>query len=250
MNKTTLQQVLTYPGLEEKEVEVYIASLKIRKPTPQTISKEIGMPRPSVYRMLESLVKKGLVGKVKEDKKSVYVPEDPQAIIARLKLQTASIQNIMPDLKELATIYRNRPTMRFFEGREGMKRVCDDVLSTNERELLSFSSIEKWIEALPDYFPAFLKKRIRKGMAVRILSPKSERGVERKKIEKDELRNIKFISDEMAEKLGVINGHIFIYADRIAFISFDSDQNSIIIENQALANVQRSLFEIAWESIK
>ncbi|MBO06404.1 MAG: hypothetical protein CMI58_05160, partial [Parcubacteria group bacterium] len=69
-------------------------------------------------------------------------------------------------------------------------------------------------------------------------------------IEKEELREIRFISDELAKKVGVIQGHIFVYADRVAFISSDSDQNSVIIENQALANVQRALFEVAWESVK
>jgi len=31
---------------------------------------------------------------------------------------------------------------------------------------------------------------------------------------------------------------------------FEVDQTSVIIENKALANVQRSLFEIAWETLK
>ena len=250
MNKDTLQKALTYPGLSKKEADIYLSSFEIKHPTPMNIAKETGMPRPSVYRVLESLVEKGLMGKTTKDKHSIYVPEDPRAIVSRLKLQASSIQNVMTELHDLSTIYRNRPTIRFFEGREGMKRVLDDVLATNEKEILSFSSIERLFETLPDYFPAFVKSRRRKGMRVRVLSPKSKKGLERKAIEKEELREIRFISDELAKKVGVIQGHIFVYADRVAFISFDSDQNSVIIENQALANVQRALFEVAWESVK
>jgi len=248
MNKTELKQALSYPGLSEKEVSVYLASLEQKEPTPLTLAKETGLPRPTVYRILESLVEKGLVGKVTKGKRVLYVPEDPRAIVSRLKLQASSVQNVMSELRDLATIYRNRPTMRFFEGREGMKRVCEDVLSTNEKELLSFSSIEDLFTMLPDYFPAFVKSRIRKGMSVRVLAPKSKKGEERKAGGKKEMREIRFVSNELAEKIGVIHGHTFVYADRIAFISFDSDQNSIIIENPALADLQRALFEVAWSA--
>ena len=114
MNKIHLEQVLTYPGLTQKEVSVYLSSLGVKRPTPQTISKEVSIPRPSVYRILESLVEKGLMGKVKEDKQNVYVPEDPRSIVEKLKLQANSVQNVMDELRDMATIYRNKPTLRFF----------------------------------------------------------------------------------------------------------------------------------------
>jgi HTH-type transcriptional regulator, sugar sensing transcriptional regulator len=249
MNKSSIAEALTYPGLSDKEVSVYLASLEIKKPTPQLVAKQTGMPRPSVYRILEELVEKGLMGKVEEGKRFMYVPEDPHVIVARLKLKAESVQSIMPELKNLAAIYQNRPTMRFFEGEEGMKRVCDDVLLTGE-ELLAFSSIEEIFEALPDYWPNFIKRRVQKKLFARIISPKGHKGMELKPLEKQEYRKIRFISESLAKKIGVIQGHVFIYKDKIAFLSFDSDKTSVIIENAALAKVQKSLFEIAWEAAK
>jgi HTH-type transcriptional regulator, sugar sensing transcriptional regulator len=250
MNKLHLEQVLAYPGLTKKEVSVYLASLGVKKPTPQTISKEVSMPRPSVYRTLESLVEKGLIGKVKEDKQTVYVPEDPRSIVEKLKLQASSVQNVMEELRDLATIYRNRPTVRFFEGPEGVKRIFQDILLVDDKELLAFSSIEELLKALPDYYDTFMKTRIKRKIMARIISPKDNEGVKLQDVGKQEYRKIKFIPSDLAKKLGVIGGHVFIYRDRVALISFESDKTSVIIENQALANVQRSLFEIAWESIK
>ncbi len=250
MNKTHLEQVLSYPGFTKKEVAVYLSSLGVKKPTPQTISKETNMPRPSVYRILESLVEKGLMGKVKEDKHNIYVPEDPRSIVEKLKLQTTAIQNIMPELRDLATIYRNRPTVRFFEGHEGVKRIFQDILLVDDKELLAFSSIKELQEAMPDYNSIFMSTRIKRKIHARIISPKDEKGVKLQELGGQEFRKIKFIPEELAKKIGVIGGHVFIYKDRVALISFESDKTSVIIENQALANVERSLFEIAWESIK
>ena len=249
MNKTVLEEALTYPGLSKKEVAVYLACLGIKKPTPQTIAKETGIPRPTVYRELESLVTKGLMGKIKENKHYIYVPEDPRSIVERLKLQADSVQNVMAELRDLATIYRNRPTVRFFEGKEGVKQVFQDILHTGDKELLAFSSIRELLVAIPEYFNIFMKSRIRRRIMARIISSKDKEGTELQNTSKTDFRKIKFIPDNLAKKLGIIGGHMFIYRDRVALISFESDQTSVIIENQALANVQRSLFEIAWDSI-
>lgn len=250
MNRDVLKQVLAYPGLSKKEAEIYLLALETHKPTPLNLSKETYLPRATIYRVMEDLVGKGLMGKVKEGKQTLYVPEDPRNLVERLELQSSAIQNVMGELHELATIYRNRPTVRFFEGEEGVKRIFNDILQIDEKELLAFSSIKELLKALPDYYSTFMKTRIRRRIHARIISPKDAEGVQLQASGQEEHREIKFIPDELAKKLGVIGGHVFIYGDRVALISFESDQTSVIIENKALANVQRSLFEIAWESIK
>jgi hypothetical protein len=140
--------------------------------------------------------------------------------------------------------------VRFFEGYEGIKRIFQDILLVDEKELLAFSSIKELLTALPDYYSLFMKTRIRRRINARIISPQDEEGMKLKASGKEEHREIKFIPDELAKKLGVIGGHVFIYGDHVALISFEKDQTSVIIENKALANVQRSLFQIAWELIK
>ncbi len=250
MNKDLLKQVLTYPGLSKKEAEVYLTSLEVYKPTPLNVSKETYLPRPTIYRIMEDLVEKGLMGKVKEGKHTIYVPEDPRVLVEKLRLQSSSIQNVMTELHELATVYRSRPTVRFFEGPEGVKRIFQDILLLDDKELLAFSSIKELLKALPEYYSTFMKTRIKRKICARIISPKDEEGIKLSEVAEKEYREIKFISDALAKKLGVIGGHVFIYADHVALISFDQDQTSVIIENKALANVQRSLFEIAWETLK
>lgn len=52
----------------------------------------------------------------------------------------------------------------------------------------------------------------------------------------------------------VLSGRFFIIQtklkNRVALVSFDTDQTSVIIENKALASTQKALFETAWELIK
>lgn len=240
---------MAYPGLTKQEAETYLASLEIGKPTPLSVSRETGRPRPTVYRIMEELVEKGLMGKIREGKHTLYVPEDPRALVEKLKLQMSSIQNVMTELRELATIYRNRPTVRFFEGSEGVKRIFQDILLLDNKELLAFSSIKELLKAMPEYYSTFMKSRIRRRIHARIISPKDDEGIKLQSKGASEYREIKFIPDDLARELGVIGGHVFVYGDRVALISFESDQTSVIIENKALANVERSLFEIAWKSI-
>ncbi|MFZ2522812.1 MAG: helix-turn-helix domain-containing protein [Minisyncoccia bacterium] len=250
MNRQHLEQALSYSGLSGKEASVYLTSLGIKKPTPLSVAKGCGIPRPTVYREMESLVKKGLMGKVKENERVVYVPEDPRTIVEKLKLQTSSIQNVMTELRDLATIYRNRPTVRFFEGHDSIRRIFEDIFLVEDEEVLAFTSIKELFKVFPDYYSLFVKRRIKRKIRGRIITPKDSEGEKLRESRREEFRDIRFIPDKLAEKIGIIGGHMLIYKDRVALVSFDTDQTSVIIENQALANVQRSLFEVAWESLK
>lgn len=243
MDKSALEKALAFPGLDEHESQVYLTTFELKRPTPLRIAEHIGMPRPTVYRILESLVKKGLMGVVVEGKRRVFVPEKPSVIIHRLKLQASAIQNLLPDFEALYAIYRGRPKIRLFDGREGMKRVCDDILITNAKELLSFSSVTNLFAFLPDYFPAFVKKRIQKKIRARVLALPSPKAMERKRLGAKELREVRFLPQGFPF---VFDGLTFIYGDRVAFMSFRGDQNAVIIEHPELANVQRALFEAAW----
>lgn len=250
MNRDLLRGILAYPGLSKKEAEVYLASLEVGRPTPLSVSKETFLPRPSIYRIMEGLVEKGLMGKVKEGKHTIYIPEDPSSLLERLRLQTAAVQNAMSDLRELATIYKNRPTVRFFEGRESIKRIFEDIFHNEPKEVLAFTSIDDLYSIFPDYYSFFVKRRVKRGIKGRIIAPLDKEGEKLLATKDEELREIKFISKELAKKIGIIGGHMLIYKDRVALVSFDSDQTSVIIENKALASAQKALFETTWELIK
>jgi len=250
MNKSHIETAISYSGISKKESVVYVTSLGIKKPTPLLVSKECGMPRPSVYREMESLVRKGLMGKVREDKKIIYVPEDPRTIVEKLKQQTQSVQNMMGELRDLATVYRNRPTVRFFEGKEGIKRIFEDIFLVEKKEVLAFTDVKELYKIFPDYYTFFVKRRVKRKIFGRIIAPKDDTTEEISESKKEEFRDVRFIPEKIMKKIGNLKGHMLIYKDRIALVSLESDEISVIIENEALSNVQRSLFEIAWESIK
>ncbi len=250
MNRDTLKQILTYPGLSRKEVEVYLASLEVGKPTPLSVAKETFLPRPTIYRIMEDLVEKGLMGKVKEGNHTLYVPEDPRTLLEKLRLQASAVQGVMAELRDLATIYKNRPTVRFFEGRESIKRIFEDIFQVESEEVLAFTSIKELYEVFPEYYSFFVKRRVKKGIRGRIIAPLDSEGEMLREKQSEELRDIKFIPETLAKQIGLIGGHMLIYKDRVALVSFDTDQTSVIIENKALANVQRALFETAWGLIK
>ncbi len=250
MNRDSLKQILAYPGLSRKEVEVYLASLEVGKPTPASVAKETFLPRPTIYRIMEDLVEKGLMGKVKEGNHTLYVPEDPRTLLEKLRLQASAVQGVMGELRDLATIYKNRPTVRFFEGRESIKRIFEDIFQNEPEEVLAFTSIKELYEVFPEYYSFFVKRRVKRGIRGRIIAPLDNEGEKLREKRAEELRDIRFIPEELAKQIGLIGGHMLIYQDRVALVSFDTDQTSVIIENRALANVQRALFETAWGLIK
>ena len=51
---------------------------------------------------------------------------------------------------------------------------------------------------------------------------------------------------ELVPSLGEFHGDIIIYANRVVFLTFVGKTVAVIIENQALADTTRVLFEAAW----
>lgn len=243
MNKEALEKALAFPGIDERESAVYLAALEIKQPTALRVAQHTGISRPTVYRVLESLAQKGLMGRVNDGKHTVFVPENPKTIIYRLNLQATAVKNILPSLNDIYAIYRNRPKVRLLEGKEGMKRVCEDILATDTKELLAFSAVINLFKLLPTYWPAFVKKRKHQGIKARVIAPKSPESLERKRLGPRDMRQVRFIPKQFMRDF---DGLTFIYADRVAFFSLRGDINAVIIEHRELAEIQRTLFEIAW----
>ncbi|MBD3360629.1 hypothetical protein GF366_02380 [Candidatus Peregrinibacteria bacterium] len=76
----TIQKILTEIGLSEKETQVYLALLQLEHTTVQWIAKKTNLNRTTIYDILESLQKKGLVRFYVKDKTRYYIAAEPERL--------------------------------------------------------------------------------------------------------------------------------------------------------------------------
>lgn len=121
-----LEKYLQEIGLNEKEAALYLALLQVDNDSVANISKKTKINRSTVYFVLESLEKKGLVSEVRLDKKVHYAAESPERLetfVERQKVvleeHAARLKDIIPQMKSVQREQGERPIVKFFDGRDG-----------------------------------------------------------------------------------------------------------------------------------
>ncbi len=233
-------------GLTEKESRVYLALLELGEATIGAIAKKSAIKRTTLYDVVENLKKSGLVGSVKKGKKSLYFAEDPRTLEGKLEEKRESLQKMLPELLSIANFLDNKPKIRFYEGKEGIKEVYKDTLKHKDQELLAWVSEEAVsafdLEFLSSYY---LPRRIEKKIWVRAIAPKLPYMEQYQGEDVASLRRTKLIDPEDFPLLVEIN----LYGrNKIGIMSF-SEQTSLIIESDRIFRTLKSIFEHQWSSL-
>ena len=72
-----LEKYLQEIGLSDKEASVYVALLQVDNDSVLDLAKRTKINRTTIYPVLESLAKKGLISEIKIDKKVRFQAEPP-----------------------------------------------------------------------------------------------------------------------------------------------------------------------------
>lgn len=243
--KLKIQSALEKIGLTQKEASVYLTLTEIGEALPSVIAKKAKLKRPTTYIILDQLVEKGLVGHLKKHDQKVFSAIEPSFLLDYEKKKLEELEEVIPDLKALKTLYKKAPNISLFEGDEGIIQILDDSLSAkNEIYCWSNTGLAS-STALHQYHPFFLKKKIQKKIHSKCLFTYDQNGLTFKKNSKEELREVYLVPIEKFPFENEIN----IYDDKISIISL-KDKIGVIIQNQNIADTQRAIFNLGFEYAK
>jgi len=133
------QKHLEYLGLTEKEAVLYSTLLKLDKSSAVSLSKKTNLKQPTVYVILDQLLKKGLVRQVQVGKRPFYEAESPEALrmlIEKEKVEMNNkikrVENIIAELKTIDKEDGARPVVRFYEGKDAIKQSIEEYVSLED----------------------------------------------------------------------------------------------------------------------
>ena len=128
-----LENSLIDLGFDEREASVYVSLLQVDTASVIQIARKTDINRSTVYTVLDSLAKKGLVSEVRVGKKIHYQAEKPERLETYVEQQqlllaeqSKRLKDIIPMLKTVSRETGERPVVKYFEGRSGI------VASTEE----------------------------------------------------------------------------------------------------------------------
>jgi len=247
---TLLQQALNQLRFSPKETKVYLALLELGKGTVTKITRKAGLNRTTGYDILNNLLNKGLISISGKEPKQEYLAEPPDKILTMLSQQMKKIQNQLKQAKKLLPQLKSihnkddRPKIRFYEGKKGLRQVYEDTLTSKET-IKAFAAVNDIHNTLPNYFPKYYKRRAKKGINIKAIIPNTKMAQERIAHNKTEKRQAILIP---ADKF-YFSPEINIYDNKIMIASW-REKLGIIIESAEIADALKKVFKLAWLGAK
>ena len=239
-----IEEILGSLGLRKDEIRLYLTLLEVPPATVSELARETGIHRPLIYRALPSLQEKGLISIVIKGKQKRYTAESPTRVEKLFRKLEQSFSALLPALETSYTNREDRPVMKYYEGREGIRRVFDDLLDTLKKgEVFYRYSSRRATEDGEKYLPRnYRERRDQKQLERFVITNEATSREKRKRLE----RALKVIPG----KYGSFEYDVtqIIYGSKVAFIDYGSETASII-ENPQMAAFQKHLFRVFFDSL-
>lgn len=248
MNKE-IKQILQSLGLEKEEIAVYLAGLELGEESVQNLAKKAGTKRPTTYKIIESLIEKGLVYQTFKGKKRLFGTDSPEKMLISLRQKERDFQKILPELNSIYNYSETKPKIKFYEGISGAIAVYEDTLKSTQKgeTILTYTNIERLFKFFPKgYAETYFKRRIENNVKAKVIALDSPESREWKNNASKELRDIILAPKENFDFFGDTE----IYANKVALISYQENFLAIIIESETIANMHRFIFNLAWNGLK
>ena len=239
-----LETELTKAGLGDSEARVYLYLLEHGVATPSKIAKGTRILRSNCYHLLQSLKEKGLIEDEKKGKRVAYLARDPNALLASLERKREAVAKLLPDLRALAAIEKNKPSVRFFSGWEEVKELYK--LSLLTEECWGLGSLNK-LDEVDTKFLDWYKREVahRKIIYHDVVSRASEKGAK----EWREAVGALYTAKLLPAKYPDFNTDILIWDDKIAVVVLEPPIFGTLITSPHLAKTFKTVCTALRESI-
>lgn len=242
--------ILIHAGLDEKEALVYEALLELGKATVKKLVDVIRLKRGDVYNVLYRLLKKKLISETVERGTAHFVLEHPVRIAEMIEERKRSfakteesLAELMPKMKAQYLVASERPTIQFYEGEAGLKKIYEDTLAVADKKayLVRTHNAMVYSDLFGDWFRSYLERRAAKGITLYALTPDHFDACHDPAI--DAAR--KMVRTWIRPEDYTTQMEVTIFGNTTCFISYGIETFAIALEHAPLAQAMKELFALA-----
>lgn len=243
-------QILIDLGLTEDEATIYNSLLEWGQMPARTIALRANVGRQLTYKVLDDLIKKGIVEKKEVGTKILlFIPVHPRELEKLLEKKKEEVENIKKNLDESLgsmiskyNLFIGKPNVQFFEGKEGILKVAQDSLSS-KTDICSFVDTDALLEIYPELNKEYVNKRLKNNVKKKIISTDSP--IVREAVKNDD----KNLTEQRIVKQKIHFATIvMIYDNKVSFITLDPKRNiGIIVEDPDIYRTNQAIFDYIWD---
>lgn len=234
-------------GLGEKEAIVYLALLQVDSDSVVNIAKKTKIKRPTVYIVLESLAKNGLVSEVEIGKKTHYAAEPPERLETYVERQRVildeharRLKDVIPQIKSVQRESGERPVIKFFDGKEAAFQDSLTFFSSSEtKEDTGYFAFNR--DLIEEIFTQNEIETIAQDRPTRKIKAISVYNYSKRELPSDNLSD----RTRVDIKDFPIKCDLSVYEDRIHFVTLGKRVSSISIKSRDVADTLKTLIKLA-----
>jgi len=238
-----IEESLKNFGLNEKQAKVYLACLELGSASVAEVAEKSQVKRTSIYNFLEELINKGFVSELRQNDEILLIAEEPQILIKKAQQQLLDTQQIFPELLAMFNRPGNKPKVHFYQGVAGLKKIYEDTLNQTQ-PIYAFTDYEKMMPVMEQYLLNYPEERSKRNIFFRSIAKEGEWANKMSKKNKEHKRELKLISGYPFET------EINIYGNKVALLSFQKPYAGVIIEDLAIAQTLKSIWQLLWNNLK
>ena len=244
-----IHKLMEIMGFTDKKARLYLALLEAGEVTVTELAKKSKLKRTTVYNIMPELQQDGLVKTTRRLKKKFYYIDDVRSLERVAEEKMSSIRNLLPELKVYHNILSIKPKITLYEGEGGMKQLYQDILNTTNSgdEILTYIGLKNFDELIPEeVLKEYVSQRIKKKIVNKVIATHGLIAEQWKVNDRKELRETRINNSDK----DLLSGDMKIFGHKTAFLSYKENFFGVVIESVEISKLNKSLFNVAWNSLK
>jgi len=202
------------------------------------------LPKTSVYHILESLKKRGLVESWKKNNILYFSAGSPKRLLAEVKEKEDLLHSLIPDLTNISNQGGQDNSVKMYEGADNLKRIMWEALEYCAKHKINSmltAATDSISSDMPRFMNDWLKEREGMNIFVKMLIPN---GKMFEGFNSNALRETRYLPADFG-----LPSTINIYGDRVDLFSFkDGKINIVVIDSKPYTDLLRNFFLLTWQN--
>lgn len=246
-------QLLEEIGLSPGESKVYLALSKLGASKTGILAKEAGVSSSKVYKILDRLIKKGLVGHVLKGKIKYFTATEPKRILdyleekeKELEKKKTNIKHLIPQLEIAQKLAGKKSEAVIYEGLKAIKNFYLNILTElkkGETYYVLGATYGENQPGLKEFYQNYHTQRTKKDIHVKMLANHDIKNhLVPATLSKAEIRYLPQY---------LITNMIIIFYKNKAFLFFLTEEPlGFLMQNQEAVNGFKNYFQAFWKTAK
>jgi len=230
-----IENLLKELGLSSYEIKIYLALLKMGETTAGKIAQGARVNRRNVYDALDRLSRRGFVGLVHKNGKTIYLPASPEKLVASYREKLDLAQSLIPEISKINT--KSSREVHVFEGNEGMKTFFNQLF-LEQKPIYVIGATGLSIERIPFFMSQLFLKKLKKVKIKQLWNPQA------KNLQK--YHDLLNSEDRLLPKNLKTSTQIFLCGDLSVILIWSEVPLAIMIKDKEIEAGFKKYFDFLW----